>query len=151
MCTQMLKTATDEVCTELWSFLTDRFATHVARRLLCVLCGADILSAGARGASAAPAPAGLPDDADGEDADDAPAGKRAARGSGGAVPGTAVGGLAARVAADAAGGGGKRGGKGKKQSGGGGAGQVGGAATWRFPDLVQVSNTHTHIHTHTQG
>ncbi|KAF5838129.1 hypothetical protein DUNSADRAFT_3379 [Dunaliella salina] len=38
-----------ELCTELWKFMTDRFATHVARRVLCMLCGHDVLPPGSRG------------------------------------------------------------------------------------------------------
>jgi hypothetical protein len=38
-----------ELCSQLRTFILDRFATHVARRVLCLLCGADVLPAGSRG------------------------------------------------------------------------------------------------------
>lgn len=40
---QVLETIVQELRSELWKFMVDRFATHVARRVLCLLCGHDVL------------------------------------------------------------------------------------------------------------
>lgn len=48
---QLAGALAEELCSNLWAFMTDRFATHVARRVLCVLCGQDVVPGGSRGPS----------------------------------------------------------------------------------------------------
>ncbi|GIL74790.1 hypothetical protein Vretimale_2348 [Volvox reticuliferus] len=40
---QVMKLLTDSICPHLYDYVTDRFATHVARRLLCLLAGRNVL------------------------------------------------------------------------------------------------------------
>ena len=45
---QLLAEACNSVCEHLLDFLTNRYATHVARRLLCIVAGRDVLPRAAK-------------------------------------------------------------------------------------------------------
>jgi hypothetical protein len=54
----VLKPIAEEVGNHLFNFASDKFATHVARRVLCMLCGSDVLPGGAKGPQAEKAAGG---------------------------------------------------------------------------------------------
>ena len=45
---QLLEAACSSICEHLLDFLTNRYATHVARRLLCIIAGRDVLPIAAK-------------------------------------------------------------------------------------------------------
>ncbi len=45
---QLLTEACNNVCEHLYDFLTNRYATHVARRLLCIIAGRNVLPLAAK-------------------------------------------------------------------------------------------------------
>ena len=45
---QLLAEACNSVCEHLYDFLTNRYATHVARRLLCIIAGRNVLPLAAK-------------------------------------------------------------------------------------------------------
>lgn len=45
---QLLVDACNRICEHLLDFLTNRYATHVARRLLCLIAGRDVLPIAAK-------------------------------------------------------------------------------------------------------
>jgi nucleolar protein 9 len=45
---QLLTEACNSVCEHLFDFLTNRYATHVARRLLCIIAGRNVLPLAAK-------------------------------------------------------------------------------------------------------
>ena len=40
---QLLAEACNSICEHLYDFITNRYATHVARRLLCIVAGRNVL------------------------------------------------------------------------------------------------------------
>ncbi|KAJ9532532.1 hypothetical protein QJQ45_010607 [Haematococcus lacustris] len=93
---QLLSQLTSELCSSLWDFINDRYATHVARRLLCVLCGRDVRPAGSKGPQAA-----APGPPSGEAAEGGPGGRGHSKGRGAGQGQIAQrSGLAAKVVAE---------------------------------------------------
>ena len=45
---QLLSQAQNSLCGQLFDFLTNRYATHVARRLLCIMAGRNVLPLAAK-------------------------------------------------------------------------------------------------------
>ena len=45
---QLLAEACDSICEHLYDFVTNRYATHVARRLLCIVAGRNVLPLAAK-------------------------------------------------------------------------------------------------------
>lgn len=48
MTVQLLSEAQSSLCAQLFDFLTNRYATHVARRLLCSMAGRNVLPLAAK-------------------------------------------------------------------------------------------------------